>query len=80
MIYLPDNITNTNCAYVYNSETIRVYDEVPRPNSTISYKDYYVNSHYIYRTGQTTWSNYNTFNDTCLSSSNFTTNAFYRNT
>lgn len=79
MIYLPDNISDTNCAYVYDSETIRVYEEVPRINSIITYKDYFINSHYIIRTGSTTFGSYNVPNYSCLSSSNFTTNAFYRN-
>ena len=80
MIYLPDEIENTNCAYVYDKDTIRVYEEVPRQNATINYTDYFINSHYISRTGSTTFSNWGgTISYDCLSYSSFSTNAIYRN-
>lgn len=79
MIYLPNQVTNSNCAYVYDKDTIRVYDEIPRLNSTISYTDYFINSNYITRSGSTTFGNYNTLNYSCIPASEFTTNAVYRN-
>lgn len=77
-IYLPVEVTNTNCAYVYDKDTIRVYEEVPRYNATISYTDYFIHSDYITRSGATTFGSYGTINYSCLSTSNFTTNAMYR--
>lgn len=79
MIYLPDTITNSNCAYVYDSDTIRVYEEVPRLNATIDYTDYFINSHYVSRSGSTSFGNWSTIGYNCLSASDFTTNAMYRN-
>jgi len=79
MIYLPEEITIDNCAYVYDSNTIRVYEEIPRTNSTINYTDYFVNSHYMSRTGSTTFNNYSTINYNCLDYTKFTTSYQYRN-
>lgn len=77
-IYLPVEVESTNCAYMYDKDTIRVYEEVPRNNATIAYTDYFINSDYLSRSGYTTFGNYNTFSNTCLSYTNFTTNAMYR--
>lgn len=77
MIYVPSYNTN-NCVYVRDSSTIRVYLSVPTNNSTIGYTDYYINSHYVYTTGSTTFNNYQVL-PTCLASSEITTNIFYRN-
>ena len=80
MIYLPDTITSSNCAYVYDSNTIRVYEEVPRANATINFVDYFVNSHYISRSGNTTFNNWSSpIGYNCIDYTNFTTNGIYRN-
>lgn len=76
-VYVPD-YTNTKCAYIRDSNTIRVYNTVPTQNSTVGYTDYYINSHYIYTTGSTTFNNYTTI-PTCLSSSSITESILYRN-
>lgn len=76
-VYVPE-FNQGNCAYIYNTDIIRVYDSTPRQNTTISYKDYYIKSSYISNTGSTTFSTYSTL-PTCISSSNITTNVFYRN-
>lgn len=78
MIYLPNPVYSNNCAYVYDKDTIRVYDSVPRNNSTISYTDYFINSQYLTRTGQTTFNQYSTL-PTCLDYLDFTTNVGYSN-
>lgn len=77
MIYVPE-YTSGNCAYIYNSDVIRVYDSVPQPNTTINYKDYYIKSSYIYNTGSNTFSSYSVL-PVCINSSRITTNVFYRN-
>lgn len=77
MIYVP-NYQNNNCVYIYNSDVLRVYQIRPVPNSTISYTDYYLKSHYIYNTGTTTFSQYSTIPN-CIDSSFITTNFYYRN-
>ncbi len=78
-IYLPNEITQNNCAYVYDTNTIRVYEEVPRYNATINYTDYFINSHYVTRSGSTTFGNYNTIQYNCIDYTNFTTNYAYSN-
>ena len=77
-IYLPDEITSSMCAYVYDKDTIRVYEEVPRLNATINYTDYFINSDYLSRSGSTTFGNWSTISYDCIDSSLFTTNAFSR--
>lgn len=77
MIYVPEYSTG-NCAYIYSSDVIRVYDSVPNRNTTISYKDYYIKSSYIFNTGSTTFGNYSTL-PTCIVDSNITTDFYYRN-
>lgn len=77
MVYVP-NYDITNCAYVRDSNTIRVYDSIPIQGRTIDYTDYYYNSHYMHISGTTTFSNYTTF-PTCISDDDITTNFYYRN-
>lgn len=76
-VYVPA-YNNSNCAYIRDSDIIRVYDSRPTYNSTISYKDYYIKSQYIYNEGSTTFSQYSTL-PTCISSSRITTDIYYRN-
>ena len=74
-IYLPN--TNYSCYYMPNDYTIRAYHSTPRQNSTIDYTDYFINSHYINRSGTQTFNQYSTL-PTCMTDT-FTTNVFYRN-
>lgn len=76
-IYVPD-ITNYECTYVYGEGVLRSYEETPQQNRTINYRDYYINSGYIYKDGVTQFNSYSTL-PTCLSSSILTNNVFYRN-
>lgn len=79
MIYLPDEITEQNCAYVYDTNTIRVYERMPANNTSVDYTDYFINSNYITRTGTTNFNSYSTLNYNCLDYTQFTTNYAYRN-
>lgn len=76
MIYVPD--TNYACYVVINSDTIRAYSQIPRVNTTSSYRDYYLNSNYIYQDGTQTWGNYSTL-PVCLNKNNITNDFYYRN-
>lgn len=76
-VYVP-TFNSGNCAYIYNSDIIRVYDSTPRANTTINYKDYYIKSSYIYNTGSTTFSQYSNL-PTCISADRITTEFWYRN-
>lgn len=78
MIYVPD-IKNYKCFVVQNNETLRAYSEVPRANSNINYRDYYVNSHYLYKDGTQQFGNYSTNIPTCIASNELTNAYYHRN-
>lgn len=76
-IYVPDT-TNYKCFYIQSEGVIRAYEKVPQLNQTNNYRDYYINSDYIYRDGTTQFGSYTTL-PTCLSSNEITTDFYYRN-
>lgn len=77
MIYVPDK-ENYKCFVVHSEEVIRAYEEIPTNNSTISYRDYYYNSNYLYNDGEQSFSQYTTL-PVCLADSVTTTDVYYRN-
>ena len=77
MIYVPDR-ENYSFFVVRDSNTIRAYKQKPTYNSNIDYRDYYINSNYLYQDGTQQFSNYATL-PVCLSSSELTDNVYYRN-
>ena len=78
MIYVPEDLTYNYCYVVQNEDVIRGYDRYPINNSNYNYRDYYVNSNYMYRDGSGTWSQYSTL-PTCLSTDVITNDYYYRN-
>lgn len=78
MIYVPDDAIYNKCYVVQNENIIRGYDTVPTYNTSYNYRDYYINSSYIYRDGSGTWSNYSTL-PICLSIDVLTNSYVYRN-
>ena len=77
MIYVPD-LETYKCFVVQSEGVIRAYEKMPTNNQEIIYRDYYVNSNYIFRDGSQTFGTYyNT--PTCLSSNVLTDSVFYRN-
>lgn len=77
MVYVPD-LENYPCVYVRSSDTIRAYKQTPALNSTIQYRDYYINSNYIYTDGEQAFTQYSTL-PICLASSSLTSEVYYRN-
>lgn len=77
MIYVPSDNTYNKCYVVQNEDVIRAYDTIPRNSTSYSYKDYYINSDYIYKEGSGTWSNYTAL-PTCLSSDIISNDFWYR--
>ena len=75
MIYVPD--LNYECYYLQSEGVIRAYEEMPENNKTINYRDYYINSNYIYKDGYTQFSSYSTL-PTCLETSVLTNDVYYR--
>lgn len=78
-IYVP-NFDNNTCVSIdyINSGYLRAYQVKPYANSTIAYTDYFVNSHYLDRTGYQTFGNYNTA-ISCISTDRLTNQVEYRN-
>lgn len=77
MIYVPD-LTNYKCYVVQSEGVLRGYEEVPVNNSTVGYRDFYINSNYIYRDGFQTFGQYSNL-PVCLSSDVITSDVYYRN-
>ena len=79
MIYLPiDDFSSYSCYYVYDKDTIRAYVSQPAINSNSSYTDYFINSHYLSKSGSQTWGAYSTL-PLCENLSKFTNDIYYRN-
>lgn len=74
-IYVPDD--NALCYVVQSEGVIRAYEQIPTNNSTIDYRDYYIDNHYIYREGTQTFSQYTTL-PVCLNNDIITHNTYYR--
>jgi len=75
MIYIPDD--SYACYVVQNEDVIRAYESMPRNDSTIGYRDYYIHSDYIYKDDEQTFSRYTEL-PVCLSESTLTTEPYYR--
>lgn len=76
-IFIPSSNIYNKCYVVQSSDVIRGYDTTPSYNTSYNYRDYYINSSYIFRDGSGTWSNYSTL-PVCLSSSDITNDYWYR--
>lgn len=77
LIYVP-NTESYECFVVRDSDTIRAYSSIPTNNSSITYRDYYINSHYIYQDGVQNFSSSSNI-PLCLDSSILTSQYSYRN-
>ena len=67
MIYFPD-LKNYKCFIVQSEGVIRAYEEIPQNNKIINYRDYYINSSYIYRDSSQSFGQYSNLL-TCLDNS-----------
>ncbi len=76
-IYVPD-LENYQCYVVQSEGVIRAYEQLPANDVTTNYRDYYINSDYIYKDGVTTFSHYSSI-PVCLDSNNLTNDFYYRN-
>lgn len=75
-IYVPD--TSYSCYVVRDKDTIRAYHTMPTIDSYIDYTDYFINSHYLERTGIEHFNVYSSI-PTCLNVDNLTDDFYYRN-
>lgn len=78
MIYVPEDYNSSSfCAYMQSNNVLRVYTGRPTNGSTLNYRDFMVDNHYLYRDGVTTFNQYSTL-PTCLSQSDITSFWGYR--
>lgn len=79
-IYLPiDNLNDFACYSVIDKDTIRAYRSQPQLDSSSEYVDFYINSHYLQKTGIQSWGQWNSSLPTCLAADSITTDYYYRN-
>lgn len=79
-IYLPiENVNDFACYSIYDKDTVRAYYTKPALDSSSEYVDFYINSHYLQRTGTQSWGQWNSSLPTCLSADSITTDYYYRN-
>lgn len=76
MIYVPDE--RYNCYVVYQEGVLRGYEQIPTYNTTVAYRDFYIDNNYIYRDGYQQFTTYSTL-PVCLDSSVLSTEYYYRN-
>lgn len=75
-IYVPD--LGYQCYYIQNEGVIRAYEEMPQNNRDIAYRDYYLQSNYIYKDGVQSFGSYSTL-PVCLDNNVLTDSVYYRN-
>lgn len=79
-IYLPiENINDFACYSVIDKDTIRAYRTQPQIESSSEYVDFYINSHYLQKTGTQSWGQWSSNLPICTSKDLFTNNYYYRN-
>mgnify|MGYP006331623239 FL=1 len=79
-IYLPIcNVNDFACYSIYDKDTVRAYYTKPALDSSSNYVDFFINSHYLQKTGIQSWGQWNSSLPTCLSSDSITTDYYYRN-
>lgn len=76
MIYVPD--LNYACYVVQGEGVIRGYEQMPANNLDINYRDWYINSSYIYRDGTQSFGNWGNL-PVCLQTNQLTDEVYYRN-
>lgn len=76
MLYIP-NYSTYPCIYIRGQGVARAYRQRPNYNQTISYRDFYLDSHYTYVDGEQSFNQYSSL-PTCLSSSELTDAYVYR--
>lgn len=76
MIYVPD--LSYACYVVQGEGVIRGYEEMPANNRDINYRDWYIDSSYIYRDGIQSFGNWGNL-PVCLQTNQITDEVYYRN-
>lgn len=77
LIFIPQDDTYNKCYVVQNENVIRAYDTLPSHSASYNYRDYYINSSYIYKDGNGQWSQYSNL-PICLAEYVITHDEYYR--
>lgn len=78
-VYLPvDNVNDFKCYEVRDKDTIRAYRNAPAINTSSDYVDFYINSHYLEKTGSVNWGQWGNNLPVCLPTSSITNEIEYR--
>ena len=77
-IFVPSDTTYNKCYVVQSEGVIRGYDRQPNYNTNYNYRDYYINSNYIFRDGSGQWGQYSTL-PICLDNNIITNDYYHRN-
>lgn len=77
-LFLPIEVSNTQCAVVVSDGHIRVYDKIPNgtTQNNVRYWDFYVRENYLQTTSTTNYSSYTSYQ--CMDNTQFTTDFWYR--
>lgn len=74
-IYIPIEKENISCVSVLDHNTLRVYDNMPEFNSSTTYTDYFLDSHYLSKVGTESFTE---SIPVCVSSDLLTNDFYYR--
>lgn len=75
-IFVPD-LSSYKCVYMYQNNILRAYKTMPTYNTEVSYTDFFVENHYLYREGTQSFSSYSSLPN-CLSNNVLTDDFYYR--
>lgn len=79
-IFLPvDNVSDFACYSVFDKDTIRAYYTQPQVDSSSDYIDFYINNHYLEKSGTQSWGQWSNYLPVCLPSNSITNDFYYRN-
>ena len=74
-IYIPVDKSSIACVSVLDHNTLRVYDNMPDFDSSSTYTDYFLDSHYLSKVGS---ESFTTTIPVCISSDLITNDFYYR--
>lgn len=77
-VFIPEDEIYNACVVIQSSDILRVYDTIPRNNTSYSYRDYYINSDYIFKEGSGSWGNNYTTLPICIDDDLITNDFYYR--
>lgn len=79
-IFLPiDSVSDFACYSIRDKDTIRAYYTQPQLDSSSDYIDFYINTHYLQKSGTETWGQWQNYLPVCIPKESITNEVYYRN-